>query len=228
MNRILVAHGCRHAAGRSTIGGLADGVSALLNAPVHVAFVDVVGPTPADVLTGLGPAPAMLVPAFLSRGYHVRADLPAQIVASGHPEVTVTPALGPGPALVSLLAAQTADSGWRCGEPLVLAAAGSSDPVARADLDRTTALLAARLASPVRLAFAATGRPSVAEAVRGARRDAPDAPVTVVSYLLAEGLFQDRLHTAGADVVTAPLAHRPELAALVADLFRRAPLPAAA
>ena len=37
-----------------------------------------------------------MVPAFLSRGYHVTTDIPAHVEASGHPDVTVTEALGPG------------------------------------------------------------------------------------------------------------------------------------
>ena len=65
---------------------------------MHVAFVDVLGPTPAEVLARRLPGPAVVVPAFLSRGYHVTADIPTHVAASGHPDVTVTDALGPGPA----------------------------------------------------------------------------------------------------------------------------------
>ena len=55
-----------------------------------------VGPTPEEVLRALPAAqPVVAVPAFLARGYHVRVDLPAYVVASGHPAVTVTAALGP-------------------------------------------------------------------------------------------------------------------------------------
>ena len=68
---------------------LAAQVSTLVRS-VDVAFVDVVGPTPSE---GSWPArrppngrPAIVVPAFLSRGYHVRADLPSHIAISGHPK----------------------------------------------------------------------------------------------------------------------------------------------
>ena len=70
---------------------------------VHVAFVDVLGPTPTEVLPRCCDEPAVLVPAFLSRGYHVSADIPAHVAASGHPDVTVTDALGPGPQLARVL-----------------------------------------------------------------------------------------------------------------------------
>jgi len=58
--------------------------------------------------------------------------------------------------------------------------------------------------------------------VQGARR------VVVASYLLADGLFQDRLHQSGADVVTAPLVTHPGVARLIARRFRRARLPISA
>jgi sirohydrochlorin ferrochelatase len=52
--------------------------------------------------------------------------------------------------------------------------------------------------------------------------------VVVTSYLLADGLFQDRLLTSGADVVTEPLGTHPGVVRLIASRFRRARLPVAA
>ena len=95
MNPVLVAHGTRKGSGVAMIGELADQVSGLLDRRVHTAFVDVLGPTPAEVLSALPPGPAVVVPAFLSSGYHVHNDIPAGIAESGHRDVTVTPALGP-------------------------------------------------------------------------------------------------------------------------------------
>src|SRR5215472_15788323 len=97
MDLILAAHGTRRPDGVAMIADLAAQVSALLDHRVHVAFVDVLGPTPSEVLSraAVGGRPAVVVPAFLSRGYHVRIDLPAHVAASGHRNVTVAPALGP-------------------------------------------------------------------------------------------------------------------------------------
>jgi sirohydrochlorin ferrochelatase len=50
----------------------------------------------------------------------------------------------------------------------------------------------------------------------------------VASYLLSEGLFQDRLRASGADVVTQPLGTHPGLVRLIASRFRRARVPMAA
>ena len=107
----------------------------------------------------------MVVPAFLSRGYHVSSDIPAHVAASGHPDVTVTEALGPGPQLVRVLADRLIESGWRRDDSVILAAAGTSDPSAQRDLHMMATWLSATTGSRVELAFAATGTPRVADAV---------------------------------------------------------------
>lgn len=221
MSLVLTAHGTRRPGGVAMIGDLAARVSELLDRTIAVAFVDVLGPTPSEVLSGLRSTheQAIVLPAFLSRGYHVRSDLPAHIEASGHPNVIVTPALGPGPDIVRLIYQNLLQSGWHPDDSVILAAAGTSDRRARADLDLAARLLSRLTGSPVGLGFAATGSPTIREAVadarsRGARR------VVMASYLLADGLFQERLHDCGADIVTRPLGTHPGLARLVAERFR--------
>jgi len=219
---ILAAHGTRRPSGISMIGDLAAQVSGLVGQSVQVAFVDVLGPTPGEVLSGLRSSqPAIMVPAFLSRGYHVRADLPAHVAASGHPQVVVTPALGPGPEIARMIAQQLVKSGWRHGDSVILGAAGTSDRRAQADLCHTVTLLSALIGSRVELGFAATGEPDIHQAVASARRRGARR-VVIASYLLADGLFQERLAGCGADLVTEPLGSHPGLARLVANRFRRA------
>jgi sirohydrochlorin ferrochelatase len=87
--------------------------------------------------------------------------------------------------------------------------------------------LSATTCSRVELAFAATGTPRVADAVAALRRRS-HGRVVVASYLLSEGLFQDRLRESGADVVTEPLGMHPGLVRLIASRFRRACVPIAA
>jgi sirohydrochlorin ferrochelatase len=227
MNLMMVAHGTRKQSGVAMVGDLAQRVSATLGQTVHVSFVDVLGPTPSDVLATMTGEPVVLVPAFLSRGYHVTADIPAHVESAGHVDVTVTEALGPGPQLVRVLADRLVESGWRQDDSVILAAAGTSDPNAQRDLHTMATGLSAITSSRVELAFAATGTPRVDEAVeslrhRGARR------VVVASYLLSEGLFQDRLRASGADVVTEPLGTHPGLVRLIANRFRRARVSVAA
>jgi sirohydrochlorin ferrochelatase len=195
---------------------------------VHVAFVDVLGPTPEEVLRTLPTDRSVtVVPAFLAGGYHVRVDLPAHVAASGHQAVTITDPLGPCPSTVRILAQRLAEYGWRPGDSVVMAAAGTSDTFAQTDLRQTAAMLSAAIGDRVELAYAATGEPRIRDAVadlrrRGARR------VVVASYLLADGLFQDRLRSSGADLVADPLGGHPAMVRLVANRFKRArvPLPA--
>jgi sirohydrochlorin ferrochelatase len=224
---VLVAHGTRKQRGVAMVGDLAQRVSAMLGETVHISFVDVLGPTPSEVLATTPDEPVTLAPAFLSRGYHVTADIPAHVEASGHPDVTVTEALGPGPQLVRVLADRLLESGWRRDDSVILAAAGTSDPGAHRDLHTMATWLSATTGSRVELAFAATGTPRVADAVSALRRHR-HGRVVVASYLLSEGLFQDRLRASGADVVTEPLGTHPGLVRLIASRFRRAHVPMAA
>jgi sirohydrochlorin ferrochelatase len=219
MSLILAAHGTRRPGGVAMIGDLAAKVSALVERTVQVAFVDVLGPTPSEVLSSAG-RPAVVVPAFLARGYHVRTDLPAHVAASGHPNVTVTPALGPSREIAQIVAQQLVKSGWRPGDSVILAAAGTSDPRARADLRITAALVSALTRSSVDLGFATTGDPHVCEAVERARRRG--RRVVVASYLLADGLFHEVLRASGADIVTGPLGTHPGLARVIASRFQTA------
>jgi sirohydrochlorin ferrochelatase len=213
------------------IGDLAAAMAGVLDEKVRVAFVDVLGPAPDEVLRALHDEPTVLVPALLSSGYHVRSDVPRHVASSGHPAVRVTRALGPSSELTRAMLDRLLESGWRTGDHVVLAAAGTSDRHAQSDVAAAAARLSALVGSRVSIAFAAprrdgSGYPSVPEAVARARR-AGASRVAVASYLLADGLFQGRLHEAGADVVSAPLGAHPAVIRLACRRRRHAELAAA-
>lgn len=226
---VLVAHGTRSGKGVRMIAALAEAVALELGADGHrggvrTAFVDVLGPAPGEVLRDLAdtaPGPAVVVPAFLASGYHVYRDVPREVAESGHPAVTVTSAMGPDPAVARIMAMRLHAVGWRPGDAVVFAAAGSSDPRARADIRRAAAMLTAHLAAPVRTAYVATGAPRVPEVVR-ALRESGRKRVFIASYLLAHGLFQERLYTAGATAVADPIGVHPAVVRLIADRYRAA------
>jgi sirohydrochlorin ferrochelatase len=197
MSLLLVAHGTRKQRGVEMIGDLAQRISATLGQQVHVSFVDVLGPTPSEVLGQMRDEPVVVAPAFLSRGYHVNSDIPEHVAASGHPDVTVTDALGPCPQLARVLADRLIESGWRRDDSVILAAAATSDRIAQRDLHTTATGLSAITGSRVELAFAATGLPRVSDAVASLRRRR-GGRIVVVSYLLSDGLFQDRLRAPAA------------------------------
>lgn len=231
MSTLLVAHGTRNPAGVAMIGDLATAMSERLGHRVRVAFVDVLGPTPSEVLAVLpDDEPVAVVPAFLARGYHVRRDLPGHVAAAAHPNAHVTPALGPSPILALALADRLREAGARPGDAIVLAAAGSSDARAIADVEQTARLLAAEWGKPVAIAFAAPSPtdpayPAVAEVVAATRPSS--RRVAVASLLLADGLFQRRLADSGAEVVAAPLGVHPRIVSLACSRVLEAQRPTA-
>ncbi|OLT48260.1 cobalamin biosynthesis protein CbiX [Saccharomonospora sp. CUA-673] len=219
---VLVAHGTRDPAGGEVIDALAARVRARGEA-VTVAYADVRGPDVTEALDGLATSEhgaddtdTVVVPAFLAAGYHVRTDIPEQIAASTRPGVVVADAFGPAPELIDVLADRVAQAGFRPGDTVVLAAAGSSDPRALDEVGVAARALAGRLRTPVRVGYAATAEPTIAEAVAEARADGGgDHRVIVASWLLAPGLFQRRLTESGADVVSDPLGTHPGVADLI-------------
>lgn len=224
MGTLLVAHGTRSAHGVAMIGDLAAAMADRLAEPVRVAFVDVLGPTPSEVLAGLDGESTVVVPAFLSSGFHVQHDLPREVAESGHRAVTVTDALGPSPELARAMLGRLIDAGWRRGDAVVMAAAGTRDPQAQGQIRAMAAMLSALVGSRVSIAFASppkdgSGYACVPEVVSRVRADGART-VAAASYLLAEGLFQQRLRESGADVVAEPLGLHPAVVRL-AVLRRR-------
>jgi sirohydrochlorin ferrochelatase len=232
---LAVAHGSRHPAATATIAALVRQVERL--APVldiQVAFVQHAEPSLADALDTAGPD-VVIVPLLLSTGYHLTTDIAGAataidtaITASGAGPRVAGP-LGPDPLLVTALTGRLAEAGVPEGTPVVLAAAGSTDPQATEEVQAQANLLASELGVPVVVGYAAAGRPTVSGAVADLRSET-GRPVAVATYLLAPGQFHDRLTQSGADWVTAPLGDHPAVAALIIDRYRtnRAPVARAA
>lgn len=214
MTLVLVAHGTRRPEGLTVVTDIAAGVAEHVG-PVLTTFVDVLGPNPREVLAALA-GPATVVPAFLASGYHVNTDLPARVRESGHGSAVITPALGPDPVIAEVMLARLLEVGWEPGDAVVMAAAGSSDPDAHRDLETAAALLAG-LVGEVHLGFVATGAPKVADVVAALKR--AGRRVVVASYLLAPGVFHNRLSECGADAVSRPLGADRRIVALLAHRF---------
>ena len=162
-------------------------------------------------------APAVVVPAFLSRGYHVNTDIPAHVRRADIRTSSVTDALGPSPQLARVLAERLIESGWRPGDSVILAAAGTSNPTARSPTCTAMAAWVSALTGSTGSSWRSPRRVNRGIPMRltqlrrrGARR------VVVASYLLADGLFQDRLRNSGADAVTDPLGSHPAMVRLIA------------
>jgi sirohydrochlorin ferrochelatase len=220
---IATAHGTRSAVGSATVAALVEEVRrARAGLDVRIAFVDVAEPFLADVVTSVD-GPLIVVPVLLSRGYHVRVDIPQAL--AGRALATATLALGPDPAVSRALAERLAAAraaGVRAGEQIVLVATGSSDPDAAEDLAVAAADLAALMHTPVHAAVMSGPGVPFAEAVasHGA------GTVDVVPYLLAEGVFYDRLRTEsqalGVATVGDPIGAHPALVELILARYDRA------
>lgn len=217
---LLVAHGSRSDAADAVIRSLAAAVAAR-GPRVEICYVDVRGPKVVDAVIALrdrGDDGAVVVPAFLAAGYHVRVDLPAQLAEAGADPARfpVTPALGPDPLLASAALDRLRAAGHREGDAVVLAAAGSSDPSAVAQVRTAAGMLSSLVGRRVRTGFAATGTPTVSALVEGLRA-AGERRVAVASWLLAPGVFQNRLLASGADVVGDPLGVHDDVVSAVLD-----------
>jgi sirohydrochlorin ferrochelatase len=224
VNPVLVAcaHGTRNPTGRRLVAELALAARALRpGLTTTAAFVDVQPPTVADVVADLAATgrPAVVVPLLLSGGYHVHVDI-ARAVEGSAGAVAARP-LGPDPRLVDVLTDRLLAAGTDPRDPLtaiVLAAAGSSDARAVADVEDTADLLQRSWAGPVTTGYGSAAQPPVPDAVAAARRGGAER-VVVASYLLAPGHFHDKLAGAGADAVTAPLLPDERIAAVLLDRY---------
>jgi sirohydrochlorin ferrochelatase len=216
---LAVAHGSRDAKAQETVRSIAGRVAGLApGTEVRTAFVQNAEPSLAGALTAAEQRDVVVVPLLLSAGYHLSQDIGEAADRSGVP---VAAPLGPDPGLVPALADRLRAAGVPPGTPVVLAAAGSTDPRAAGDARNQAALLASHLQVPVLAAFASAGRPTVGEAV-AALAARTGGPVAVASYLLAPGVFADRLRASGAAWVSAPLGDHPAVAGLVIERFRAA------
>ena len=217
---LAVAHGSRDPAAADVVRALAGQVRRL--APVldvRVAFLGHAEPSLPTELTAAG-SNTVIVPLLLSSGYHLSTDISGVADVAG---ARVAAPLGPDELLLTALTARLAEAGVPDGTPIVLAAAGSADPLAAADVRQQADLLADQLGVPVVAAFASTAAPSVQDAV-AELRERTGRPVAVASYLLAPGQFQDQLAECGADWLTEPLGGHPAVAGLVIDRYRKAML----
>jgi sirohydrochlorin ferrochelatase len=225
---VACAHGTRHPTGRRLIAELALTARALRpGLTTTAAFVDVQPPTVVDVVAELSASgrPAVVVPLLLSGGYHVHVDIAGAVAAA--PGTVAARPLGPDPRLAEVLLDRLLAAGADRSDPrtaVVLAAAGSSDVRAVADVENTAALVQRSWAGPVTTGYGSAASPTVPDAVAAARRAGAER-VVVAAYLLAPGHFHDKLAGAGADATTAPLLPDDRIAAVLLDRYDAAVTP---
>jgi sirohydrochlorin ferrochelatase len=240
---LIVAHGSRDPRHAATVSALAARVRSLAPGPrVAVGFLEFNVPSVGRVLSRLhaaGERHVTALPLLLSRAFHAKTDIPRVLAEESArlPGLSVRQAevLGPGPGaeplLVAALERRLAEAGLgpaeRPGTGVVLAAAGTSDPMAIAVIEefaREWRRAAGWLA--VRPAFASPSLrrtlPGTADAVHALRVDGVRR-VVVAPYVIAPGRLPDRIsdgaHEARAEVVAPVLGAAPELAELLARRY---------
>jgi sirohydrochlorin ferrochelatase len=221
---VACAHGTADPEGQKAVHVLREQIAACLpGVDVVEASVDVQNPSLVDVVGGLVAQGrhCVIVPLLLSAGFHVFHDV-AEVAEASSGLAVAAGALGPDGALISLLAARLAEAGVDDDEPIVLAAAGSSDARAVADVEQVVSNLAGTRTGSVELGYLSAAEPRIEAVVDRRRAENPGRRVVLSTYLLAPGYFYDRLLKTGADVVTAPLAPDPDLGELAARRYRAA------
>jgi sirohydrochlorin ferrochelatase len=168
----------------------------------------------------------VVVPLLFTEAFHAKVDVPSAVAAAQarHPKVQVraTPILGLEPRFLEVLDLRMREAlrAARAREldALVLAAAGSSDPLANQSVARLARLWGTHHKLPVTAAFASTAPPATGEAVRAFRKEGR-RHVAVASLFLAPGFLPDRAAElaleAGAVAVAEPLGAHPEIARTV-------------
>lgn len=224
---IACSHGTADASGQEAIRAVIDDVRSLLpGIRVVGTVVDVEEPQIPEVLQReIIADDVVVVPLLLSVGYHTGVDI-AQAVQA-HPGARQTLPLGTHPLIVDVLLDRlhsAVPGGWLEGDHVVLAAAGSTDPAAEADVAQVAAALRHRLPVPVSIGYASASTPRVREAVAAAR-GAGARRVVVASHVLAPGFFARLVAGAGGDVVSAPLAPDARIASVVVERFQHAHTP---
>ncbi|KUL26242.1 sirohydrochlorin chelatase [Streptomyces regalis] len=223
---VVVAHGSRDPRALSTVRALLGKVRELRpGLPVHLGHIELNEPLLPDTLASLAGREAILVPLLLSRGYHIKRDIP-EMAAESEVHARVAGALGPHPLLVEALYSRLVEAGWRTPmdeatrrkSAVVLAAAGSRDPESKVDTSRTAQLLADRLGVPVVPAYATTAAPTVSDAIR-ALAARGRTRVAVSSYFTAPGRFATECAQAAPWIASAPLGTHPAMAKLVLQRY---------
>jgi sirohydrochlorin ferrochelatase len=211
---VTVAHGTRYAPGNDVARRVTALAGRRLGRPAVASYVELCEPSLTSVLSS-SRTPTVVVPLLLSTGFHVRHDLPASLAAAAGP-VRMAGPLGPHRLLAQAQVAQLRVAGARPGQPVVLVAAGSRDPLAAHDLAAATRLLAEEWGGQVTAATLSGPGPRPADVVT------PDH--AVAPYLLAPGHFATRAHeeSGAASCVAEVLGAHPAVVELVAARFRAA------
>ncbi|MFJ8075051.1 sirohydrochlorin chelatase [Streptomyces sp. NPDC096176] len=226
---VAVAHGSRDPRALVTVTALLDRVRELRpGLDVRLGHIELNEPLLSDTLAGLAHRPAVLVPLLLSRGHHVKHDIPQAAARLAGVDIRIARPLGPHPYLVEALLSRLAEAGWSAEDGtsrsagVVLASAGSRDRESAEDTRRMAELLGERLGGvPVVAAYASALAPTVPAAIRALTARGRHR-IAVASYFTAPGLFSTRSAAAAPWIAAEPLGTHPAVARLLLHRYDEA------
>jgi len=227
---VALAHGSRDPRSAATVRDLIDEVRRMRpDLRIEPAFLERSKPgfqTVVDRLVKAGFDEIVVVPLLLTEAYHAKVDVPTEIAeaVARHEglRIRATHVLGLEQAFLDVLDRRLREalcSARVCElDALVLAAAGTSDPLATQSINRLARLWGNRHKLPVMAAYASASPPATGEAVRAFRRQGR-RHIAVGSLFLAPGFLYDRAGElaleAGAVAVSQPFGADPEVARTV-------------
>lgn len=227
---VALAHGSRDPRSARTVRALVSEVRAMRpDLRIETAFLDLSKPdfhTVVDRLARSGVEEIVVVPLLLTEAFHARVDVPSAVgeALARHEglKIRVAQVLGLGQHFLDVLDRRLRESlvGARVREldGLVLAAAGTSDPLALQSIQRLARLWGQRHRLPVVPAYASASPPATGEAVRALRAQGR-RHIAVGSLFLAPGFLYDRAAElaleGGAVAVAEPFGADPDVARVV-------------
>ena len=224
---VALAHGSRDPRSAQTVRALVDEVRRMRpDLRIETAFLELAKPsfdTVVDKLVRAGYDEIVVVPLLLTEAFHAKVDVPTVVAeATARHEglqIRATQVLGLETAFLDVLDRRLREA--LCAarvcelDGLVLAAAGTSDPLATQSINRLARLWGNRHKLPTMAAFASAAPPATGEAVRAFRAQGR-RHIAVGSLFLAPGFLYDRAAElaleAGAVAVSQPFGADPEVA----------------
>lgn len=227
---ICLAHGGRDTRTSKAVAALVKEVKAQRrDLKIERAFLEHSRPAFQDVVdrvVAAGHEEVVVVPLLLTQTPHDEQAIPAELekAMARHPglKIRATDVLGLEPRFLEVLdermRAALKDARVRELDALVLAAAGSADPLVNQAVARLARVWGSHHKLPVTAAYATTAPPATGEAVRAFRAEGR-RHIAVASLFLAPGPLDDRAKElaleAGAVAVAEPLGAHPEIARAV-------------
>lgn len=214
---VIALHGTRHQAGMDFATELQSAVQAgLPGVVVELGWADVHRDRLAATVASLE-GQLVIVPVFLTGGYHVDHDIPAALKAAGERAIATNYL---GDEVVDALADRLHQAG-PIGDGVIMASAGSSRPHANDEVRRRASLLAEQLDVPVEPGFFYAEKPSLAQAKT--RLEAQGCRTISCSiHALAPGLYLDRVAALGLTTVAQPLGVHPIVVSSIVERYRSA------